>query len=214
MQTNPNGNVHVWDPVVRIGHWVLVIAFFTAYFTEDEFLTQHVWAGYVVGGYVCLRLVWGFVGTKHARFSDFLQTPGHTMAYLRDLVRRRSVRYVGHNPAGAAMVIALLLSLSGTVYTGLVLYAVEENAGPLADMIASEEGHSSATFSMFSLAHADRERDDINEEAEEFWEELHELFSNFTLLLVGIHIAGVLFSSYVHKENLVKAMFTGQKRRE
>lgn len=60
--------VAVWDPIVRLGHWILAAAFFTAYFTEDDFLAQHVWAGYVVGAILCIRLVWGFVGIKHARF--------------------------------------------------------------------------------------------------------------------------------------------------
>lgn len=210
---NTNHTLRVWEPAIRFGHWILVIAFFIAYFTEDDFLTQHVWAGYVVGGYVCWRVIWGFVGSKRARFRDFVRSPRHTLGYLRDLSTGRAHRYVGHNPAGAAMVIALLISLSGTVYTGLALYAIEENAGPLAGMIANQGGSSPLNIIFVSSAHADDDGEE-NEDLEEFWEELHEFFANFTLLLVGLHVAGVLFSSYVHKENLVKAMLTGRKRSE
>jgi cytochrome b len=183
-----NNSIKIWDPVIRIGHWTLVIAFFTAYFTEDEFLTPHVWAGYVIGVVVCFRLVWGFVGSEHARFANFVRSPSATFNYLVDLVRKRSQRYVGHNPAGAAMIMTLLLFLAVTVFSGIVLYGMEEDAGPLAAWVAES---------------ADRE---------ELWEEIHEIFANLTLLLVGLHIAGMLFSSYVHRENLVKAMMTGRKK--
>lgn len=183
-----DNRIKVWDPVVRIGHWTLVIAFFTAYFTEDDFLTAHVWAGYVIGAVVCVRLIWGFIGSENARFKNFLRSPSATITYLSDLVRKRSKRYVGHNPAGAAMILTLLIFLAGTVFSGVVLYGMEEGAGPLASWLT---------------ASADRE---------ELWEEIHEIFANLTLLLVGLHIAGMLFSSRVHRENLVKAMFTGRKR--
>jgi cytochrome b len=211
--------VNVWDPLVRIGHWTLVIAFFTAYFTEDDFMTQHVWAGYIVGAVVLFRIVWGFIGGKHARFSDFIYSPAKVFGYLKGLVNRKPQHYLGHNPAGGAMVIALLLSLSATVYTGLALYAVEENAGPLAGIIATND-KSSPAISFVSIAHADADENEANNEqegakknkkGEEFWEELHEFFANFTLLLVALHIGGVILSSYIDKEKLIKAMVTGKK---
>jgi cytochrome b len=183
-----DNSIKVWDPVVRIGHWTLVTAFFTAYFTEDDFLTAHVWAGYVVGVVILCRLVWGFTGSEHARFKNFVRSPSATFTYLADLVRKRSKRYLGHNPAGAAMILALLIFLAGTVFSGVVLYGMEEGAGPLAAWVTESS------------------------EGEELWEEIHEIFANLTLLLVGLHIAGMLFSSYVHRENLVKAMMTGRKR--
>ncbi|MEZ5502881.1 MAG: cytochrome b/b6 domain-containing protein, partial [Halioglobus sp.] len=104
--------VTVWDPIVRIGHWTLVIAFLTAYFTEDDLLTLHVWAGYVVGGIICFRLIWGLVGSRHARFSDFVRSPTVVWHYLRDLFAHRAKRYIGHNPAGGAMIVALLISIA------------------------------------------------------------------------------------------------------
>jgi cytochrome b len=191
--------VKVWDPIVRIGHWTLVLGFFVAYFTDDDFMTQHVWAGYVVAAVVCFRLLWGFVGTRHARFSDFVRSPATVIRYVRDLRNKHGKRYLGHNPAGGAMIIAMLLCLGITVYTGLGLYAIEERAGPFAAWFAVEPAAGTST------GHEEDPR-------EEFWEELHEVFSNITLALVILHVAGGLLSSYMYKENLIRAMITGRKR--
>ena len=217
MNTADN-TLKVWDPIVRIGHWTLVTAFFVAYLTEDDFLTVHTWAGYVVGIVVCLRVLWGIIGTRHARFVDFVRPPAETLRYIGDLASNRAKRFIGHNPAGGAMVIALLLSLSGTVVSGLVLYAIEEDAGPLAGWVAEYTPPTSLP-ALTSAAYADsgkRDHDDDSEDdaLEEFWEEVHEILANFTLLLVGLHVAGVLFSSYAHKENLIRGMITGRKRRD
>jgi cytochrome b len=110
--------------------------------------------------------------------------------YLKDTLMLKATRYVGHNPAGGAMIILLLISLLLTSLTGLAVYGTEESAGPLAGLLAG---------------------------AGEYWseqlEELHEFFANFTLLLVIIHVAGVVVESVIHRENLVRAMFTGYKRR-
>ena len=188
-----NEMVRVWDPVVRIGHWTLVAAFFTAYFTEDEFLEPHVWAGYVVGAVVLFRILWGFVGSEHARFRGFVYPPGVTLRYLGAIATNKAKRYIGHNPAGGAMIVALLLCLGVVTWSGLELYAIEEHAGPLAGLVGE---------------FADEE---ALEAAEDFWEELHEVAANVALFLVLLHIAGVIVASISHRENLVKAMFTGRK---
>ena len=80
--TETNKTIVLWDPIVQIGHWVLVAGFFTTYFTGDEFFQQHVWAGYVVAATVAMRIVWGFIGPKHARFSSFVRSPAAIGAYL------------------------------------------------------------------------------------------------------------------------------------
>jgi cytochrome b len=182
----PIAQIYVWDLLVRLFHWTLVVAFTVAYLTEDDLLNVHVWAGYIVGALVVGRVIWGFVGPAHARFSDFIYAPLTTLAYARDLLLFRAERHLGHSPGGGAMVLLLLVFLTATVVTGLVVYGGEQQAGPLAGMFTKQTG--------------------------ENVEELHELFANITLALVLAHIAAVVFASFVHRENLVRAMITGYKR--
>jgi cytochrome b len=219
--TTMKKTIQVWSPLIRIGHWTLVIAFFTAYFTEDDFMSLHAWAGYIVGMYLLMRIVWGFVGVKYARFSNFIYSPAKIFGYLKNLIARNPQHYIGHNPAGGAMVIALLVSLVGTTLTGMKLYEVEENKGPFA-ITAQQAQIQIQSVSLMAEAKAEDDDEDeeskvinnghnIDKQAEEFWEELHELFANLTLLLVFLHVSGVIVSSIIDKEKLVKAMITGKK---
>lgn len=209
--------VKVWDPLIRAGHWLLVAAFFAAYFTEDELLDLHVWAGYTVGAIVVVRILWGFIGTRHARFSDFIASPLTAARYLLDHVRGRAARFIGHNPAGGLMILLLLAALAVTTWSGLMVYAYEERSGPLAPLVAEAKPTTQSAF-VIAAAMADdddaggeEERKWFNEEREEFWEELHELFANLTLFLVILHVGGVVLTSFVDRENLVAAMLTGRK---
>ena len=167
--------VKVWDIAVRIFHWSLVLSFIIAWVTADEWDKVHEIAGYVIAGLVAFRLIWGIVGTKYARFSSFVYRPKILLDYLRDEVYQKSKRYLGHNPAGGAMIIALLVMLS----------------------IATASGYAMTTNMFFGI---------------EWVEELHETTVNVLLLLVFLHVAGVIYSSISHKENLVRAMITGLKR--
>ena len=207
-QINPPSRP-VWDPLVRIGHWSLVIAFFTAYLSGDDFFSLHKWAGYVVAGYVLIRIVWGVIGTRHARFADFVRGPGAVIGYLRGLVSGNVKDYAGHNPAGGAMVVALLLSLLVTTSAGMALYAVEENAGPLAGIVTEE------TIAPLASAFGEAEEEDGRHGesgAEDLLESVHKTFVYITLALIGLHLAGVVASSLAHRENLARAMITGRKR--
>lgn len=181
--------IKVWDPFVRIFHWGLVLAFTVAYLTEEDVLSVHILAGYVILGLLSLRLVWGFIGPRYARFSDFTYSPSSIRNYIKDTLNFRAKRYLGHNPAGGAMILLLIASLLLTSFTGLLLYAVAEQAGPLAGMITI-----------------------TSEFMREALEETHELFANFTLFLVFIHVTGVIIESFMHRENLARAMLTGNKR--
>jgi cytochrome b len=204
----------VWDLLVRVAHWTIVAGFFIAYFTEDDALTLHVWAGYAVGVVVLLRIVWGFVGPQHARFTDFLYRPSEVAAYLRDLLRYRARRHLGHSPAGGAMVLILLLGLLVAVGSGLMVYAIEKNAGPLAGIVASRP-EAAATVPERGEAEQDADEGVAAHRAEgsgALWKEVHEVAANLMLVLIGLHVAGALLASHVHRENLVRAMVTGRKR--
>jgi cytochrome b len=211
-------HVPVWDRFVRVAHWALVLAFAVAYLTEDDALTVHVWAGYAVGAIIVLRIVWGFVGPQHARFSDFLYRPGVIIGYLGALVRLRGRRYLGHSPAGGAMVILLLAGLLGTVGSGVWLYAVEDNRGPLAGIVSTAAPPTTSTGGYRDGGDEEHDgRDDHDggrqSHDSDTLEEIHEVLANLTLILVFLHIGGVLLASFVHRENLPRAMITGTKRR-
>lgn len=183
--------IRVWDPLVRVFHWTLAVSCVTAFVVEDRLLGLHLWAGYLVLSLISIRVIWGFIGTRHARFGDFVRGPGAVLAYVREALTLRAPRYLGHNPAGGAMVVALLLSVTATGVSGLMLYGAQEFSGPLADL---------ATQVSDATAHR--------------LEDVHAFFANLTLVLVMAHLAGVLFSSLSHRENLIGAMISGNKRRE
>ena len=110
--------VRVWDLVVRLFHWSLVASFVVAWLTRHGNENVHYLAGYAAAGLVVLRVAWGVVGTHYARFRQFTRSPRTTLKYLGDIVTGREARYLGHNPAGAAMIIALLIAMTATALTG------------------------------------------------------------------------------------------------
>lgn len=205
------GTVRVWDRFVRVFHWTLAGAFFVAYFTEDDLLTLHAWAGYLVGALIVLRVIWGFVGPRHARFTDFLYSPWKAWRYLLALLTFRAERHLGHSPAAGAMVFALLAGLALTVWSGLETYAIEEGLGPLAGPAAVERQASSAS-SLLILASDETAKS--GDGGDSIWEAVHEAISNLMFIFVLLHIGGVVVASLVHRENLVRAMITGDKRAE
>jgi cytochrome b len=167
------GWVKVWDPLLRLAHWGLAAAVTLALVSSEDH-RLHEAAGYAALGIVGLRIVWGVVGPVHARFSDFVRPPGTVLSYVRDLFHLTARRYLGHNPAGGAMIVALL---------GLAL-------------AAGVSGWMSETDRFFGVA----------------WvEDLHSACGNLMLFLVIAHVFGVIVSSLLHRENLIRAMVTGLK---
>lgn len=177
----------VWDPLVRVFHWSLVAAFAVAWSTEDEPMWLHTGAGYLILALLVLRIAWGFIGTPHARFRDFVRGPVEAVRYFAAELRGRARRHIGHNPAGGLMILALMALLLAQAGTGIVMLAADEGAGPLSGWIAPSE----------RLA--------------ESLEEVHEILANGLMILVLLHIAGVVFGSLRHRENLVRAMIDGHK---
>ena len=184
--TRDPSSVKVWDPLIRIFHWSLVFTFFFAFITEDDWLDLHIQAGYAVSILITFRLIWGIIGTRQARFLSFVKPPSVVISYFKQMLSLRVPHYLGHNPLAAVMVIALLSSITLVAFTGMVLIA-DEGQGPLASTVyASWSG--------------------------EWMEEIHEFFANFSLLLVIAHVSGVVVSSLLEGENLVKAMINGRKK--
>jgi cytochrome b len=198
--------IKAWDPLLRYGHWALVTSFAVAYLSAEEDAGSpdqlNVWCGYVVGAILAIPIIWGFVGTRHARFSDFAFGPAITLRYVADELRGRTRRYLGPSPARPAMIFAPMFVLAGTVRTGWVDYG---NAGhwPLASAAGV-------------VSPAQTEENDGAEQAGQGREsaagKVHGLFANITLGLVVPHVPGVGLSSFRRRENLVMAMFSGRKR--
>ena len=115
------GMIRVWDPFVRIFHWSLVGLFVIAFATGDEIEWLHLTAGYAIASLAALRILWGFFGSRHARFTDFVRAPREVLDYMREAARLRAPRYLGHNPAGGVMVVALLVLLVGISTTGIMM---------------------------------------------------------------------------------------------
>lgn len=166
--------VLIWDWPVRIGHWLLVGAFALAWITGDseEWRLVHAFAGGTVVGVILFRLLWGFAGTRHARFASFVRGPGAVLDYVLGLLRGAESKYAGHNAAGGWAIVALLTLGLLTGASGWLVY--QDMGG-------------------------------------EWLEEVHEALATGMLAVAALHVAGVVVSSLAHRENLVRAMFTGLK---
>ena len=166
--------MRVWDAPVRLLHWGQVAAVALAWWASDDTGPLHEYIGYGAIALLAARLGWGFAGSRYARFAQFVRSPRVTLAYARTAVAGRAPRYIGHNPLGGWMVLALLANLGALGFTGW-LYTTDMfwGYGWLAD--------------------------------------LHQALAWLLLALVALHIGGMLWTSRAHRENLVRAMFTGRK---
>lgn len=180
--------IRVWDPLVRIFHWSLAACFLIAYVLEDDRLNLHLLAGSIVFGLTIFRLIWGVMGTEHSRFADFICSFKQIIQHLRDLVLLRPAHHMGHTPVGGVMIFLLLLGLLLLTLSGVMLYALENNALPFAGLMA---GVDLDTIILI--------------------ENLHGLIADMLALFVLFHVAGVLLESILQKQNLIRAMITGYK---
>lgn len=169
-----NQRILIWDIPTRIFHWSLAASFAGAMLTADSerYRDIHIMLGYTLLGLVAFRLVWGFIGSRYARFRSFLFSPRAISHYVATMLKGRPAHYLGHNPAGSIAVFLLLALGLACGTSGVLLFQ------------------------------------DIGGDA---LEELHEGLAFTMLTIVALHVAGVLLSSVLHRENLVGSMISGSK---
>ncbi|BBO71313.1 hypothetical protein DSCA_52430 [Desulfosarcina alkanivorans] len=185
--SNSKNKIKVWDIPVRMFHWALVVLIVFQVVTaevEGRGFALHIFFGYGVLFLILFRFIWGFWGTGYAQFSEFLRSWPVVKQYTIQLLKFSPPRFIGHNPLGGWMIVLLLLGLMVQVITGLPAGS-DEAVGPWASLLSAHAGESMAEF--------------------------HEAFSIVLLCLIAIHIGGVIADWMLTGENLVKAMFTGQK---
>ncbi|WP_428033391.1 cytochrome b/b6 domain-containing protein [Amphritea sp.] len=181
--------VKVWDLPTRMFHWLLVsLVVFLIYSGswDDSLMKWHFYSGYLLSGLILFRILWGVVGTHYARFCSFVVSPGKALSYLTSLVKGQPEHFYGHNPAGAMMVILLMLLLILQIASGLVTSDEVLWEGPF---------YASASEALSSLG-----------------AEVHHRVQLILQCFVGLHILGVIVHSIVSKESLVASMFTGRKQ--
>ena len=178
----------VWDIPTRLFHWLLVflvIALFVTGKLGGNWLEWHKRAGFSVLGLIAFRIVWGFVGSYHARFANFVRGPGMVREHAKSVMHRGSARYAGHNPLGAISVVTMLGVLFIQALLGLFSNDDLMLEGPYARLVSKAVSDQLTTF--------------------------HKWNADLILILVGIHLAAIAFAYFYKKENLVTAMFTGEK---
>lgn len=179
--------VRIWDLPVRLFHWSVVVLIAISWVSADNgYMRVHYFSGLSLLVLVLFRLVWGFVGSTTARFVAFVRRPRAVLAYLR-ASRADVVHHPGHNPAGALMVVALLLALLLQAVTGLFANDGVRFSGPLALLISSD--------------------------GSDLMTRIHALIFNGILLFVWLHVVAVFFHLLVKRENLIRPMITGLKER-
>ncbi|WP_281858337.1 cytochrome b/b6 domain-containing protein [Litoreibacter halocynthiae] len=184
----PSGRV--WDPLVRLTHWIIALAVILNGFIIDDDALAHIWIGYIALGMLALRLLWGLIGTESARFSSFPVSFSGAATHVSELKQGVHRKHRSHNPLGALMVYALWATLTVVSVTGVMM---ESDLFP-------EDDHE---YSSRIEAHDD--------EAAEWLEDLHEGAANLLLLLSVLHVGGVVLESRLSGRNLVQAMITGRR---
>ncbi len=178
----------VWDAFVRCFHWSLVTLFAISVASGKvggEWIVWHMRSGYAILALVVFRLIWGFVGGEYARYTSFLTGPIRGFKFAKGLLGKTHEHVIGHNPVGGWMVVVLLVLLATQGVLGLFTNDEIATTGPLARYVSDE-----TSITLMSR---------------------HRLIGDGLLILVGVHIAAVLFHVFVKKEGIVRAMITGRK---
>ncbi len=178
----------VWDLPVRLFHWLLVIVILISYVSGKlggNWLEWHMYSGFTALALLMFRIVWGFVGSHHARFVNFVRGPAAVMKYLRLLAAGKAQPTVGHNPLGAMSVLAMLLAVAVQAVTGLFANDDVLLEGPLAAQVSKRLSDSLTG--------------------------VHQINANLLLGLISLHIIAIAWYWFVKKENLLKPMISGNK---
>ncbi len=178
----------VWDIPTRVFHWLLVLSLTASFVTAKigyDVRQYHMWLGYWMIGLLTFRIVWGFLGTRHARFFSFFPTPRRLFVYIRNTMRGKSEETVGHNPLGSLMIFAVLILVGLQAVSGLFMDDEIMYSGPYFDAVSTDVA------------------DTMNF--------LHNNLINIILLMVVVHIAAVLYHAFVRRERIIRAMISGKK---
>ena len=178
--------VYVWDLPVRLFHWSLVALVILSWGSRElDYMEAHRWSGYAILTLVVFRVGWGFAGTRHARFADFVRTPRAMRAYMANILAGAKAQHLGHNPAGGWSVMAILACLLAQAITGLFVSDEVLFDGPFYRAVSEETAHR--------------------------LKQLHGINFNILLLLIGLHLAAITFYRFVKREDLVRPMLSGFK---
>lgn len=204
MNEQPNNNppkrvfVKVWDPLIRIGHWAMVLCFAALYIKASKF-PLHAYAAYIIMGYMCIRIIYGLIGPRAVRFWTFIYSPKTMIKYGIDSVVGHPMHTISHNPLGGLMVFGLIFFMLGTGALGIMLYSSGQELGPLGSTIPSEWEDEFFTMALFGQNMVVGLKD------------LHIFCGNVAASLVTCHILGTLWATAVHKSGHVIGMITGVK---
>ena len=202
-------HVTLWDPIVRITHWGSAGIVLTNALVTKGGSVPHVYLGWGLMALLLLRLVWGGLGPREARFSAFPPNPFAALRHLRDLVAGRVREYPSHNPAGALMVYAFWAMLALVVATGLVMTGGATPMQVALDKAAVESGDWSVLIKESDAESSDEDEGGFRDGAEE----VHEVAANLLLFLAALHVAAVLLESRALRRSLVAPMLLGERRK-
>ncbi len=206
-----------WDPVVKLTHWGVVAAVIgNAIFTEEG-SGWHIWVGYGLAALLALRLLWGLIGPKEARFSAFPPSPARALNHIGEIGRGEVTQHRSHNPLGALMVYAIWATLLVVCGTGIAM-----SGPPPADPGAVRGEHGEQTIASKAHEHEDGDEDGQEqgdgEQGEEDEEgalgEVHEIAVNLLYILIALHLAGVVFETRRSGPQIVRAMVPGGTPRD
>ncbi|MEW5424654.1 cytochrome b/b6 domain-containing protein [Amorphus sp. 3PC139-8] len=193
----------IWDPIVRITHWVIALAIVLNGLIDEGGSLVHIWIGYAALAMLVLRLLWGFVGPQEARFTTFLPSMSGARTHLGDLKAGRHRRYRSHNPLGSLMVYALWATLAVIIVTGLM------QEGTLFPPTTTEVSESHSVASQASESRSVETGDHRDEGG--IAKEIHEVAANLILILAALHLGGVVVESRLSRTNLARQMITGRR---